>query len=284
MRSEYQRSPETRASRLLEEGRGQGRGHAYTPWLNVRDVPSLGLSTRVRGWKTGRVHSLLSQLETSYFYVLDGSPVVTDIREQFPLLPIEETLAIANECGLVHPRDITTREPVTMTTDFVITARGSAGFVDCARTVKYSRDLASKRTLEKLELERRYWIKRGVDWAIVTEKDIPAGIAENIQWLHPYLEISDHPALTEDSLRRIERVLEPKIREGRRPLAQCAAECDDQLGLPPGTSLTAVRHFLAVGRWFTDLRKPIDPGETLVLLHQPSAEGALHELLSEHAA
>ncbi len=272
------------ASRRLEEGRGQGRGHAYTPWLNVRDVHSLGLSTRVRGWKTGRAHSLLSKLETSYFYVLDGSPVVTDIREQFPLLPIKETLAIANECGLRHPCDPTTREPVTMTTDFVITVRGSAGLVDCARTVKYCQDLASKRKLEKLELERRYWTKRGFDWAIVTEKDIPTELAKNIEWLHPYFEISDHPALTEDSLRRIGRVLDAKIREGRRPLAQCAAECDDELGLPPGTSLTAVRHFLAVGRWFTDLTKPIDPGESLVLLNQPSAEGALHGILCEHAA
>ncbi len=244
MRSGYQRSPATRAKRLLEEGRGQGRGCAYTPWLNVRDVHSLGLSTRVRGWKTGRAHSLLSKLETNYFYVLDGSSVVTDIREQFPLLPIEETLAIANECGLVHPRDPATREPVVMTTDFIITVRGSAGSVDCARTVKYRQDLASKRKLEKLEIERRYWIKRGVNWGIVTENDIPIGMAKNIEWLNPYFEISDHPALTEDTLRRIERVLDPKIREGGRPLARCATECDDELGLPPGTSLTAVRHFL----------------------------------------
>src|SRR4029077_2998143 len=171
----------------------------------------------------GRLHSFLSQLETTYFYVLEGSAVI-DIREQYPLLPLEETIAIANECGLVHPHDPTTREPVVMTTDFVVTVRGSTGLVDCARTVKYRQDLASKRTLEKLEFERRYWDKRGIDWAIVTENDIPNGIAKNIQWLHPYFEISDHPALTEHNLQRVERVLGPKIRDGGRPLAQCAAE------------------------------------------------------------
>jgi len=283
MRPANPRPPASMASRRLEEGRGQGRGYAYKPWLNVRDVHSLGLSTRVRGWKTGRLHSLLSQLETRYFYVLEGSTVI-DIREQYPLLPLEETIAIANECSLVHPRDPATREPVTMTTDFIITARGSAGLVECARAVKQSQDLASKRTLEKLELERRYWTKRGVDWKIVTENDIPAGIADNIQWLHPYFEISDHPSLTEDNLRRIERVLGPKIREGGRPLARCAAESDDELGLPPGTSLTAVRHLLAVGRWVTDLTKLIDPAEPLVLVNQPSAEGALHGILCQRAA
>jgi ABC-type multidrug transport system fused ATPase/permease subunit len=68
-------------------------------------VASQGLASRIKGWKTGRVHHLLSELETSYFYLLEWSLSVLDIREQFPLLPLEETLAIADQCGIAHPND-----------------------------------------------------------------------------------------------------------------------------------------------------------------------------------
>jgi hypothetical protein len=39
-------------ARLLKQGRGSGEGATYQPWLRVQDVPSRGLSSRVRGWKT----------------------------------------------------------------------------------------------------------------------------------------------------------------------------------------------------------------------------------------
>lgn len=44
-------------------GRGKSTGASYLPWLRVQDVPSKGLSTRVEGWKTGRIHHFLSCLE-----------------------------------------------------------------------------------------------------------------------------------------------------------------------------------------------------------------------------
>ena len=41
-----------------------------------------------------------------------------------------------------------------------------------ARTVKPSKDLNKPRVIELFEIEREYWNNRGVDWAIVTEKEI----------------------------------------------------------------------------------------------------------------
>ena len=82
-------------ARFVACGRGQGTGVSYLPWLLVRDVPSKGLSTRIEGWKTGRIHHFLSELELMYYYVLEWSKIVLDIREQYPLLPLEETISIA---------------------------------------------------------------------------------------------------------------------------------------------------------------------------------------------
>jgi len=46
-------------ARFEARGRGKGTGASYLPWLRVQDVPSKGLSTRVEGWKTGRIHHFL---------------------------------------------------------------------------------------------------------------------------------------------------------------------------------------------------------------------------------
>ncbi|HEV7736265.1 MAG TPA: hypothetical protein VGO47_02690, partial [Chlamydiales bacterium] len=74
---------ETSIKRRIKEGRGIGRLANYKPWLHIQDVPSLGLSSRIKGWKTQRVHHFLSGLELLYFYILEWSRNVVDIREQY---------------------------------------------------------------------------------------------------------------------------------------------------------------------------------------------------------
>src|SRR5581483_9400735 len=147
--------------KLIREGRGQNELDAYLPWLNVRDVPSRERSSRHKGWKTGRVHHFFSKLEKKYHNTLEWSKIVTDIREQYPLLPLEETIDIAKQCGFEHPaipskQDPKKIEPIVMTTDFFITLMIDGNKVERARTVKYADDLQSPRVLEKLEIERRY--------------------------------------------------------------------------------------------------------------------------------
>src|ERR1041384_925751 len=119
--------------RLIKEGRGTGRLSEYKPWLHIQDVPSRGLVARILGWKTRRVHHLLSLFEQLYFYTLEWSSIVTDIREQYPLLPLEETLSIARDCGISHPVHPTTRYPTVLTTDFLVTANSE----DQPRTLKH---------------------------------------------------------------------------------------------------------------------------------------------------
>lgn len=80
-------------------------------------MSSKGRSTRLKGIKTNRQQEFLSDLERNQFYLTECSDYVVDIREQFPLLPLEETIIIADELGLKHPTDPKTNEPVVMTTD-----------------------------------------------------------------------------------------------------------------------------------------------------------------------
>jgi len=231
-------------------------------------VPSQGLTHRIKGWKTKREHHFLSTLECDYFYVLDWSPVVRDIREQYPLLPLAETLAIAETCGFRHPTDPKTQKPIVMTTDFLITLVRQAQEIDCARTIKPSTQLQSTRVLEKLEIERRYWHARQIDWGIVTEREIPPALAKNLKLLHNYRHIADRVPLTTKEIRRLANVLTQTVVAGRLSLRQSAAACDQQLGLEPGTSLTVAYHLLAQREWRVDLKTAIEPGKKLVLLNR----------------
>lgn len=47
---------EKKIEQMEKEGRGQGTGEDYKPWINIQDFPSNGLSTRGKGWKTNRIH------------------------------------------------------------------------------------------------------------------------------------------------------------------------------------------------------------------------------------
>ncbi len=89
-----QKWSEEKIERLEREGRGKGAGADYRPWIQVSDFSSLGKSRRVFSRKTGRVHHLLSDIEWHMFLLLEFSPRVLDIREQFPLPRSESSTSV----------------------------------------------------------------------------------------------------------------------------------------------------------------------------------------------
>jgi len=266
MAKRRRKTDESAIEKRIREGRGQGRGPDYKPWLLTQDVPSIGLATRILGWKTGRIHHLLSKLELYEFFVNEWFTHVLDIREQYPLFPITETLAIARACGIRHPIVPGTKQPAVLTTDFVLTFANGMERIEIARTVKYADDLSSQRTLEKLEIERRYWRARNIDWGIVTERDIPHVLAKNVEILHNHRNITHRLPLTQDEIHDVAVVLTSKVMQGTDSLRHIAIACDKRLGLELGTCLTLAYHLVATKQWAIDMNVPIEPGKPLVLL------------------
>ena len=170
---------EAKYRKYLTEGRGQGTLADYKPWVQIQDFPSKGIVSRVKGRKTGRVHHLMSNLELWFFYLLEWSEITLDIREQYPLDDIAEAISVAEEAGIRYPYDNFSGFPYVMTSDFMITVNGGL----TARAVKPTSELAKRRVREKLEIERRYWERRGISWKLVTEKEIPRTKVRNIEWL-----------------------------------------------------------------------------------------------------
>lgn len=212
----------------------QGEGTAYQHWLTVRDVPSQGRKTRSAGHTVDRGYHLLSDLETQFFLLADFAPDVIDIREQFPLLPIELTLQIAQEMGVRHPWDRKKGEQVVMTTDFVLTRLDGARLPRYhAYSIKPSSRLTEnrrrrKRTLEKLEIERRLWQSLNVPWTLVTEQAFNPIVIDNLQWLS-YGARGVPPELLAQLSHFLERFA--SLDHASLPLSQLLATVADQLGL-----------------------------------------------------
>jgi len=255
--------------RRRKEGRGLGRGADYKPELRIQDVSSIGLATRDKGWKTGRPQHFMSKLEWVYFYILEWSLIVTDILEQFPL-DIDETLAIAKSLGIAHPTDPKTKEPVVMTTDFIVVVGNRTNEIRYARTIKYMNKLSSIRVLEKLEIERVYWTYRDVDWGIVTELDVDLSLAGNVEWVHFHYRAMTLAPIKEILIRNIESYLAPRMLSEKLPLRHLTDECDSALSLKPGSSMAVVRHLIANRHLEVNMSKPIQPEGYVPLIKKPA--------------
>ncbi|CAJ0793481.1 Tn7-TnsA-like-N domain-containing protein [Ralstonia mannitolilytica] len=168
-------------------GLGRGRGPNYQPWLTIRDVASKGRKSRPWSLTTGRHHHLLSDNELHFFLYSEFAEEVVDIREQFPLFPQEETVRFAEELGISHQRYPGTSTPIVLTTDFLLTIRRPDGEIEHrAYGVKSSSELQGekrKRVLEKLQLERQYWLARNIAWRLITEREFDRVRLTNLEWL-----------------------------------------------------------------------------------------------------
>lgn len=246
---------------LLKEGRGTGQGSNYKPWITIQDVPSLGRSTRLKGIKTQRQHEFLSDLERDYFYLLEFSDIVEDIREQYPLLPYEETILIADELGLQHPTNPKTGEIDVMTTDFLISINYKNKVYDVARTIKSKADLMDKRVIEKFEIERRYWEKQGINWGIVSDEEIDKTIAHNISFSHSCHSLKCIDAfLNINELELNDLVFEFLKRsiDTNKSIRSVCTEFDGDMYLEKGSSLNIFK-FLIINKIIEiDITKKID--------------------------
>ena len=246
---------ETKLKRFAKEGRGTGHGSDYRPWLQVQDVPSHGRSTRIHSHKTGRQHHLLSDLETGLFLILDWADHVVDIREQFPL-DRDVTRMLAAKMGVVHPRDVQTKTDIVMTTDLLVDVRLDGGVSLIALSVKPASKLEGARTLEKLELERRFWARINVPWYLVTERELHAVRIGNLRWLHEMRSLDElktpHADYWPDRCNRflgeLSRVRGGLIEDFLKHLQQ---NCE----FAAGEAMTVLRHLAANKRIRLDLNR-----------------------------
>ena len=239
------------------KGFGRGEGVRYRPWLGAGDVPSKGVVTEFQGRKVDRIHVALSNLEYGAILAAQRIARVVDIREQFPLWPLEETEAIAARLGIAHPAHPRGGN-IMMTTDILLTVEGE-GAPPEPITVKLESELNNSRVLEKFEIERLYWSARGAKLGIVTSRELPAALVRNLSWIDDYHEITSE-TLSPEAIDGIgDHLFDRIVANPAAALNATCTEADSRMGYEPGTSLAIVRHAISRKLWAVPLDVRIDP-------------------------
>jgi hypothetical protein len=168
--------------RHLRNKYGLGQGADYKPWLRVQDVKSKGTRSLIYGRKSQRDHHMMSSIESEHFYLAEFSNRVVDIREQFPLFPLNFTQKVAKTLGVQHPTHPHTKEPIIMTTDQLLTIDSSQGTTYHAISVKSEDDSSDLRVLEKNDIERVCWELLGIKFSYFTGNELTRVQSSNLLW------------------------------------------------------------------------------------------------------
>jgi len=178
----------------IKDGQGQGDGKEYKPFFTVR-FSSLGRTWAIWGLITDREHHYLSDLEYKHHFLIEFTPGVKDMREQFAHLPWEEPQHLAKIHGIRYPRYPGTTIPIVQTSDIVVTIEGPDGPHTHVFSIKYYVDIDLNtedekqrkkvlRTLQLLFLEKEYWRARGAHWHLCTDRTLPAVRSTNLEMFH----------------------------------------------------------------------------------------------------
>lgn len=260
--------------RWIKEGRGQGEGENYKPWLTIQDFPSMGRVTRVFGWTTNRIHHFFSDTQLKYFYLLDWEERVIDIREHYPLIDLEVVLKNTSDLKLDKFIDKKTKEPYILTTTFLITLLNPDGQKSfAARSIKYASELSKKTTIEKLEIERRYWTAKGINWGIVTNKDINDVRVKNIEWIHSAMTSDDCNGLSKDDFDELLDALLYRLIDNQQNIRKIISEFEKDYSLDAGVGLLLFKHLIAGRRIVVNIDKPINLNESGSSLRLPEISG-----------
>lgn len=218
--------------RFLKENRGVGELAGYKAWLTVQDFPTKGRASRVKSQKTNRIHHFFSDMQTRCFYMFEWNDDVSDIREHYPLLDLQEV--VKDNKDLKQDFFGKQEPPHILTTTFLLTLKNHKY---AAREVKLSSDLEKKSVLERLEIERRYWAAKNVDFAVITQKEIPTVMVKNIEWIHQSIDTFEERGLTKELLQSYCRVLIDKFRSYNHSIRKITTDFDKENNIETGTGL-----------------------------------------------
>lgn len=244
----------------IRKGRGVGEGAQYVPWLRVRDVPSRGTSSAVTGILVPRPFHLLSELETTYFFLCEREHNTVDVREQWPILDIDETLRLAKQLGVRHPYRRGYPEPVTI--DFVITSTTVDGVWYRAAAIKSKDDARNAAVRQRLAVQYLWCRARGIPWTLVDTTLFNKLLLDNLRFVRSWFRHRYEPEPTS-----VERFTTLFLRTFRTntPLEALVASVGQSLRISDSTALDTFRYCAWSKRIPISLTRPIALNRPLTL-------------------
>jgi hypothetical protein len=228
-------------TRLQKEGRGQGTGEDYKPWVQFGDFSSKGVVRRIPGIKVPRTHHYCSDGEYRFLVCAEWAENVFDIREQFPLQR-SRTQSIARQLGVHHDCYQGTHDPIVMSVDFLLSVIDGNEVKQVAVDIKTDSAADDERTIEKLEIHRTYFEQEGIEHQLVFESSISETVFENIETIRAKLPRESEPAKERQELARLAPLMAEWVgtlhgaQLGMRTSSLCR-EFDGLYGQKPGMGL-----------------------------------------------
>lgn len=248
----------------IKEYRGIGEGANYIPWTKINEFSSKGRATRIMGIKTKRIHHFHSDNQLRAFLIFEWSKKVTDIRECYPLLDLMETVDDKDNLALDKFSDNESGQFV-ITTNFLLTLREADGKTKyIARAVKNCSELNKKITIEKLEIEKRYWQVKGIEFKVITDKELNRQLCKNIQWIRETL--LDNSGGVEEKDKLSTQLYFHLLNNKSILVKDVLKDFELRYDVTKGTALYLFRYLLAIKRIATDMTQPINFNITVMEL------------------
>lgn len=232
-------------------------GKDYVPYTKTNTFSSKGRATRIMGIKTGRIHHLQSDNQYRAFLCFEWSDQVLDIRESYPLLDVMEVIDSKEDLRFDRFKDKEKDKQFILTTNFLLTVdKGNGDLEYVARTVKNTTELSRAITAEKLEIERRYWEAKEIEWKILTEKELDKQYVKNIEFVRETLLQSQWQEQELQEMGNKMAIL--LMNSANLSLKQVIKEFDRILNLNEGTGLFVFRYLIAKKKIHIDMFKKIE--------------------------
>lgn len=230
-------------------------GNAYEPFIKVLESNSIGELNVVPSRLTRRAHHYLSRLEADYHYCIELNPRVIDIREQYPLIPVSETVSIAKKLKTTHPRRGSGYFEITV--DLLLTTLSRDGELQyIARSIKPSEKLEDDKVLARLALEQAACASRGIPWKLVTEHEITERISRSARW--PFQVYAGRPnfSVEPDLESRFIQILEKTSLDV--PLKQVISAVSSDLDISTDKGVEIFKHLICTRRLNVDVTRPLE--------------------------
>ena len=147
------------------------KGQKYVPFIDPRDIKSDGSKGRIPDYENdGQDKRVLSNNERLFYFLLLFDNNILWIKEQFPLLPLVRSRAIAKFLGLGHPKYPYSSLHAVMTTDFYC---GKLDGSEVAYSIKDDEQLEKlterqkKNIKNKEKIQRAFWESKGVTYHLI---------------------------------------------------------------------------------------------------------------------
>jgi len=261
----------------IQLGYGMGHGAAYQPWLTLRRKNASKCSNQVAAY-------LFTLARPGYFFSRGEYQIalllqwlgLEDFREQYPIWPISHPhplfgapgaegihlghspglLRIAQEAGIEHGVYPGTRIPYVATFDFMLTVRIHGALTLIALSCKPIDNPNNEiewRTLERLELERRYAERNRIKYAVISSRLVPIRMAANLEWCVDSATLVETPHLIAIApLFAAQFVSTPDL-----SIADAVLRSSDACKLSRHDGWTVFRHCLWTQAIDLDISKPI---------------------------